>query len=217
MQTFLLAGVAGVFAHAMVEYPLSYTYFLLPVGMMMGALDGVNPPSFSMPMPRWSVALGATVSAALLVAIAADYVKVEPNVRLLRLETARIGTGRIVSEAPDLWLLSELQAYLRFARIETPAAASSEELAWMLKVAERFPYTSSQFRYALASALSGNPAGAQDMLARLCALHGSMACNQSLGEWTRLIQTYPQLASVSLPKRPEGDDSREHGAAKSDP
>ena len=39
-QWALLLGVIAVFTHALLEYPLDYLYFLLPLGLMMGLLEG---------------------------------------------------------------------------------------------------------------------------------------------------------------------------------
>lgn len=197
---FLLAAISGVFVHALVEYPLSYAYFLFPVALMMGALDqhqGIR--TMFRVANGWGVA-GTALASALLVATIYEYAQVEDNTRVLRFETARIGTPRIESTAPDLLLLTQWREYLRFARSEAKPDMTAEELAWMRDVAERFPYAASQYRSALAHGLNGRPDIAARELQRLCSLQKIRKCQQYLNEWHELQKTtYPDLANVTLP------------------
>ena len=200
----LLAAIGGVFVHALVEYPLSYTYFLLPVALMAGALDqhaGVTGRLRIATGWIWALTAVATV---LLATTVYEYAQVEDNTRILRFETARIGTGRIESQAPDLVLLTQWREYLRFARIEAHPGMSAEELAWIRRVTERFPYAVSQFRSALAHGLNDRPDIAARELQRLCRLQTPRVCHRQLGQWRELQQTkYPQLATTVLPNDPD--------------
>lgn len=199
----LLAALAGVLAHAMVELPLSFLYFLLPAGMMMGLLDGLPPARRSIRVHAGWIGGAAFAAGALLVLIALDYMKVEDNLRTLRFEVARIGTGRIESQAPDLLVLSQWAEFLRAARIEGHEAMPAQELAWMTHVAERFPYARLQFEIARAQGLNGQPAAAAVTLRRLCALHSPRQCRELLAEWREQAQTeHPVLATVTVPARP---------------
>lgn len=198
-RVYLMAAIGGVFVHAMVEYPLSYAYFLLPVGLMMGAVDAGSVTRHALKVPRTVMAALACVSAALLATITAEYVQIEPNNRLLRFELAHIGTVGIDSEAPDLVLLTQWREYLRFVRVEAHPGMSAAELAWMREVAERYPYAPAQFRYALANGLNAHPDLAHDTLIRLCKLQTVQRCRESLQAWRELAQSqYPQLADVPL-------------------
>jgi O-antigen ligase len=198
-QVGLLTGVGAVFVHAMLEFPLSYAYFLVPVGLMMGALDAAAPSRTRSRLTKPAAWALVAVAGGLLVAIAAEYVEVETNTRTLQLELARVGTHKVVSPAPDLALLTQWDAYLRFARIEPKPGMLPGELDWMGKVVERFPYAHAQFNVAAANALNGRPDDARQMLARMCHLHTRQNCLQQLREWRDLALAYPQLAAVALP------------------
>jgi len=202
-QACLLAALAGVFLHALVEYPLSYMYFLLPVGLMMGMLDSVPLSRVRFGAPRWSMLLAASGSTALAVLITVEYVQIEANMRILQFELARIGTGTIQSKAPELTLMTHTREYLRFARFDAHAGMSPDRLAWMGKVAERFPFAKAQLNYAVANALNGRPEIAREVLARLCHMHTPRRCNDSLRAWRELAQSrYPQLSGISGPPLP---------------
>jgi len=198
-----LTALMGVFAHAMVELPLSFAYFLLPVGLLMGLLDDGAGKMAGPRIPQSAVGLVAAGMAGLAGLIVADYVKVEANMRVLRFEIAGIGNAQFTSEAPELMLLTQWREYLRFARIEPRPGMNPDELAWMGQVTERFPYTHAQFKLSLALALNGQPDAAAMSLRRLCSLHTAIRCSDRLAEWRELAQsTYPQLAATPLPRIP---------------
>lgn len=197
----VLAMLAGVFAHAMVELPLSYTYFLLPAGLLAGLLDFRHPPARPRPAPVGWMLAPAALAVALFGFVSVEYLRVEDNVRTLRMEVARIGTGRIVSQAPELHLLTQWEAYLQVARIEPKPGMSAEELARMAVVLRRFPYLRAQFDLAVAQALNNRPAEAAETWRRLCNLHWPHECRRKIEEWRELAHDrYPQLSSIALPE-----------------
>ncbi len=200
--TWLLVGVLGVLVHAMLEFPLEYAYFLLPVGLMLGAAHALTPGLRSMPVPRWSMSATAAVLLLLLGVVAADYLKAEQNYRVLRLESARIGVTRLETPAPELRLLDQLQAFLSFARDEARPGMSAGEIDAMRRVSERFAYPPAMFRYALAAGLNGQPTVAETTIARLCRMHAPARCDEAIDGWQLARTKYPQLQPLPASVRP---------------
>lgn len=199
----MLAAVGGVFAHSMVEFPLQYAYFLLPVGIAMGAIESYSPAdSRTLHVPRW-MALGiAAMLCAMFAALAMEYLKAEENYRTLRMESARIGVDRIVTPAPELRLLTQLEALLLMARTEATPNMQAEQLDWMRRVSQRFGYPPVLFRYALAAGLNGQPDVARETLARICRIHESQRCVEAREGWAILQAQYPALEGVALADNP---------------
>lgn len=193
----LLLAVAGVFTHAMLEFPLEYAYFLIPVGLAMGAIDGLSPAGRALTLPRWVVLSFTVLLSAIFMLTASEYLKAEENYRALRMESARIGVDRIETPAPKLHLLTQLGAFLEFARIEAAPSMPPERVEWMRKVSERFGYPPVMFRYALAAGLNGQPEISQQTLQRLCRIHGPQRCMEARDGWTALQARYPQLQGMA--------------------
>jgi O-antigen ligase len=198
----LLAGVLGVVTHAMLEYPLAYAYFLLPVGLMLGAVHALTPGARGVTLPRWAPQAIAMPLLVLLGMIAVDYLKAEQNYRVLRLESARIGVTRLQTPAPDLLLLDHLQAFLSFARTEAAPGMSLAEVDSMRRVSERFAYPPAMFRYALAAGLNGQPDAAAATIARLCRMHAPPRCEEAIEGWALARQKFPQLQPLPASARP---------------
>ncbi len=194
----LMAAVGGVFLHGMLEFPLEYAYFLIPVGLAMGAIDGLSPQGgASLRVPRWVALSFTALLGAAFMGVATDYFKAEENYRTLRMESARIGVDGIVTPAPELRLLTQLGAFLQFARTEATPGMAPEQVDWMRKVSERFGYAPVMFRYALAAGLNKQPEVAQQTLARLCRIHEPLRCVEAREGWAALQLRYPQLPSFA--------------------
>lgn len=193
----LLLAVAGVFTHAMLEFPLEYAYFLIPVGLAMGAIDGLSPAGRALTLPRWVVLSFTVLLSAIFMITATEYLKAEENYRALRMESARIGVDRIETPAPKLHLLTQLGAFLEFARIEATPGMLPEQVEWMRKVSDRFGYPPVMFRYALAAGLNGQPDIAQETLQRICRIHGPQRCMEARDGWRALQSKYPPLQDMA--------------------
>lgn len=105
-----VAGVYVVFLHAMVELPLAFAYFLLPTGMLAGAmLAGLKGPVVLLPRSLLaSVLVGLGV---LLGALTYDYFRVEAAFYTYRFKHANIGRNHPM-DIPDTLILNQFEALL---------------------------------------------------------------------------------------------------------
>lgn len=198
----LLLGALGLVLHALVEYPLDYVYFLLPFGIALGAVHGMGPVGHGVTVPTWLVRSTAAASLAVLVAVTIDYVAVEDDYRIVRLEST-FGERRITSPLPDLRVLDHMYAYLGFIRTPARAGMSPEELARFEAVANRFAHPPVLLRLALAQGLNGRPQAAAETMQRLCAIHLPVRCAEGRESWILLQSNYPALSAVPPPLLPD--------------
>lgn len=190
----LLIAVGGVVTHGMLEYPLEYAYFLIPVGLVMGAIDGLSPAGgASLHVPRWELLSFTLLLGIVFTGTAVEYIKAEESYRVLRLESAHIGVDRIVTPVPRLYLLTQLGAFLKFAHTEAVPDMRPDQVDWMGIVSERFGFSSVLLRYALAAGLNGQPEVAHETLVRLCHIHSSERCLEAHKAWAALRLRYPHL------------------------
>jgi hypothetical protein len=199
VAAWLLAGIVGLAIHSMLEYPLEYAYFLLPLGVAVGAVDALHPQAVRPRLPGPLLRGLAAALGGLLVWVGIEYLQAEQSFRMLRLESAHIGVDRITSQAPHLTLLTQLEAYQRFARTEARPGMSAADVEDMGRVVDRFAYPPALFRYALALGLHHRPAEARLVLVRLCKIHKVERCDEGRVAWRSLQQRYPELAAIDMP------------------
>ncbi len=202
LAAWLLMGVGCVFIHGLLEYPLEYAYFLLPVGVFIGAIDALENRASMVRVPAAGLRLAGVVMSLLLGAVGADYLKAEESYRTIRLESARIGVPGLQTPPPDLRLLTQLGAFMRFIHTEARAGMTPEEVEWMRRVSERFAYPSVMFRYALAAGLNGQPDTAALTLKRLCRMHPQPRCEEAHEAWSSAREKFPALQGVEAPAMP---------------
>lgn len=195
----LLLAISAVLLHALVEYPHSYLYFLLPVGLMMGLLDGEPAQaSPSRALPAWSLGLPLAAMVVMLVWIGVEYMRVEEAFRQLRLVTARIGVDRVATApAPDVRLLDAPREMHRMMIVPPASNWSAADLERMREVAERFPTLPVLFRYAQVAGLNGRPDEAARALGLVCKLNNERACEQVRVDWAELQSRYPELRVIA--------------------
>jgi hypothetical protein len=176
----LMLALSVFLLHSMLEMPHGYATFLLPVGLMMGAVEAIrsrgSPTVLTWQIPRAVVALILVALVSGLVVTVRDYLRIEEAWTAERLRRARIGVldPMPLPQAPTL---DHLRAVLINDRIEPHAGMSTDELASMRQVSERLPGVSSLVRLARAQDLNGLSEEASKTLDRLCRTHPRHLCD----------------------------------------
>lgn len=202
-HAFPLAAVGVVMLHSLLEFPLDYAYFLLPTGLLMGALDAKDPQARSVTTSR---ALYAVPFAGLLTLstwVGYEFFwKVVDTSRTLRFVAAGIGTDKVPRVAePDVILLDRIREMHRF--ILTPARIDPDPayLAWVRDVAQRHAFPPAMLRHALVAGLNHQPAEAEQVLVRICKMHPVGSCDEGRKSWALLQEMHPELVSIRYPAR----------------
>lgn len=111
-----MAGVLVIFLHGMVELPLAYAYFLLPIALLAGAAQvGARLPGVAIPL---RMVVGVLLTMFLyLVVLWYDYLRIEHAFNIWRFKQSNIGTYH-PKETPDTLVLDQFEALLTGLRAE---------------------------------------------------------------------------------------------------
>lgn len=205
----LLVAIGAVFSHAMVEYPLNYAFFLLPIGVLMGALTAIHPSSFSWlsftPLggvrcvTRYVIPLLGAAALLLFVTTVKEYLPYEDDWRAMRFREARIGTV-IPPVTRDNVVLTQLGALMRGTARQSIPGMPPQAVVLMRQLSERYAYPAIMYRYAIAQALNNDALGAQQTLRRLCKMQTKSACRDAQNQWASLTYLrYPASPVVAFP------------------
>jgi hypothetical protein len=187
-QVALMLALSVLLLHSMLELPHGYTVFLLPAGLMMGAVEGIRHPESASTrfgqVPRGVVALILVGLVIGLTITVRDYLRIEQAWTAERLRRARIGSLEMLP-LPETRALDHLRAMLVNDRTEARAGMTAHEIAAMRVLTDRFPSYAGLVRLARAQALNGLPTESAATLDRLCRTHPEQLCTaaqQALGE-----------------------------------
>lgn len=194
---FLFLLVVG--NHAMLELPLHYAYFLLPTGLMMGAINVRLKARPILSVGQWSMVLLWVVSVALLALTIRDYLRVETSYQALRLEQARIKTDTL-GRPPDVLLLTQLREFIRMSRFEPTSGMNVNDLEWLGKVANTYPGSASISKLALALALNRKIPEAELWLTKMCQMESESRCQAVRNDWASRSLKHPELKTVAWPE-----------------
>lgn len=184
--------------HAMLELPLYYAYFLLPVGMMMGVLNvrlDAKPVVYTSRSVFFTIWLAGVILLALIIR---DYSRVEDSYRILRMEWENFNMSK-QHGAPEVLLLTQWYEYMRFARFEPKPGLKNEELDWMRNVVGLYPNMIFFNKIARAMAINQRPEEAVLWLKKLCKLAPEGQCLLVKEDWARQSLKNAAIAAVPWP------------------
>lgn len=198
-----LAPVIAVFAHSMIEFPIYYTYFMLPIALLMGGLVATLRPSDSVGSPRWAAPLVLGGVVFVVASLTPEYLKIEAEVLAKRFELAGLGTHKPPHPPTEVRWLTQHGNFLRLVRTPDSDSLPADEIAWIGKVAMRYPNWTVVTRYASALARDDRPAEARAALARICRIRSAAECEAAQERWARLAERSAKIAAIHFPTLPQ--------------
>jgi len=164
-----LLAIAVLGIHAMLEYPLAYAFFLLPLGVFLGILNA-RLDIWPLPM-RWSTA-GFTVTAVtylgaivLLCAVAYDYFRLEQAYTDIRFQNAGIKMHQPASVSQAL-VLNQMQAQLSYFLYLPRPGETSEQIDTYRALTTLAPGYHNLLKLISVLALNGKPEEAAQWMRR---------------------------------------------------
>lgn len=200
-QLWMLLFVTAVGVHAMLEFPLHYAYFLLPIGLMVGAINTSFGFQACLQTPRWLVALLLAATGAGWVVTARDYLPIEENFFALRFERQRLASPD-ESTLPSPLVLTHLQDLLWLGRADPTKAHSDADIERALRVSKLTPSLVGQYKLAAMYALAGKPREAEYWLVITIKSNDMRArgIDELRQQWQALAAQNPSMAEVNWPR-----------------
>ena len=201
LDALLVLGVVSMGVHAMLEFPLYYTYFLLPLGLMVGMLDLRLQHRHALVTGLRPLILVWLTCCFLFVVVVRDYFVIEESYSELRQDAARIAS-KTARQPPDVLILTQLRDYIALARLEPALNMGQDKIDWVTNVTQVYPAEHNLLKLATILALNGRAWQASEWLAKLCNLYPDTECIRARTEWDRLQVKFPQLSKVAWPTVP---------------
>jgi O-antigen ligase len=195
-----LAVALPVAVHSMLEFPFAYAYLLAPVMFALGAVEaslGVKP---VLRIGIKPVAAMLLVTTAVLAWSIVEYLEIEEDFRVARFEALRIGSPPHGHRRPEIMLYTQLGVLLDDARITPTPDMSPEVMQIVKKAALHYPWSATQYRYAVALALNGSPEEAARQIQLMRRMWGEKFYEEVRKQINELAASkYPELRRLNLP------------------
>ena len=193
LVTFLL--VLGV--HSMLEFPLHYAYFLLPMGLIAGATQSAwNLPSIFQ-TTRWHLLFIISIALGACVVSIRDYLKVENSYYGLRFEAQGIPTS-IPATPPQVWALSHFTDYFLLVRDIPSEGRTEADLDRMRSSVITLSSAQSMYKFAANLALNGHPKESAHWINILCKTMPEPNCEVMGAQWR--ADTHKQIVDIPWPR-----------------
>lgn len=188
--------------HAQLELPHASAYFLIPAGVLMGAIDAWTCPKNGVGWRiSWAACLVFAVAwGGLLGAVAYEYMEVEEDFRINRFENRRLGKTPDDYEIPRIRLLTQMDEMLRSMRLRADRNMEQDDLEILKRASRRYIWAPLQYRTALALALNEQPEESEKHLLTIKRMFPPDVYEEGRTSWLQMQQSqYPELSQVRLP------------------
>jgi O-antigen ligase len=173
ISTFVaLSMVGAVMVHAMLEFPLDYAFFLLPVGFLLGVVQMEDSDLKVLEISKYILFIFLLFAITIYIWVLFEYNKIEKDVQLIRFESLNIGNVHANHDAPNVILLTHLREQIRLIRTRPVGNMTNEQLELMRKTTYRYATPIALYRYSQALALNNQEDSAKKYLIINSGLNG---------------------------------------------
>lgn len=212
-QMLASGGMLVLLSHSMFEFPLHYSYFLLPFGVFLA----YNSPAYAatkkwfkrQPTPphlaqrHRNLPWLALPAALLLVGtglLYRDHAQVERLMLRWGLHQMAGVQAPFHFDGTALGLMAHWQKLLYYSNPNLHLHTQNVDLAELHLVAKRFPTINVLLNYAVQLTLDGQPEQAKVWLQRACSIHSRQHCEQLKTRWEALPQLTPEAPNPAWPR-----------------
>ena len=162
----LMLGV--VLVHGMLEFPLFYAYFLLPMGFVLGVVQSQNTKILSITLSPRYLQVSFILGVLLLALIYRDYEVMVPKLnQSVRYEHR----PEKITNQDKIYLLEEFNRRIAWIRMNPYSTVSDQELARIREIVLNYPTRYDLIKYAKVLAFNGQEKEARHQLWLLKQLH----------------------------------------------
>lgn len=183
--------------HSLFEFPYAYAYFWIPIFFLWGLIQRQFEQTTVFLLKSHVIEVIICFSCTLALWIGYEYVVLEEDFRVARFESMRIGSTAPSYVPPSAIVLTQLKNMALVARIRPSPKMDKKVILQLKEIAQKYPSTGFQSRYALALALNEDAEESLRQLKIIRAMHGEKSYSDLEGSWRELAaKNYPQLLYV---------------------
>ncbi|MCU6434550.1 Wzy polymerase domain-containing protein [Undibacterium sp. Jales W-56] len=162
---------AAAFIHSLVEFPLWYAYFLIPIGVLMGMVHQQRWPSTGVIVKQWPIATGFMLSCTVLALVTLDYQRVSFGFKVMRREQMGYQVDTKAMDQPRFTAFPQFFDYFKFSKLRVHERMLDSDISLAEHTSQRFGYAHFLNKLAEIYVLNGQPEKASRTMLTLQRLH----------------------------------------------
>lgn len=162
--------VAAILIHAMLEYPIHYAYFLLPMGFLLGLIQSQYPRLPSVRLPTFILQLIVLSSVVLGAMVVRDFELYKTQSYLASQKSLSAEDQQDMQK--NIWVLSQFKERVWWIQLPAHTQVSDTELAYIGRMVSNTASRYDLHKYAQLLAFNGKRAEAEHQLWIIQQLHG---------------------------------------------
>lgn len=197
-------SAAALVLHALVELPLHYAYFLLPLGLYLGLTAPRGRPAargaLLVSTEQKALISGCALLAALMLSLlGSEYIRITEFRPVFAMDKETRHPKLVANlPLPDVVLLDQLRAFHAFAALPLERGTSAIDLGKAQVAMRRAPYSASIEHYALLAGIDGRRTETIDALRRVCKFATAKQCERIGIAWEIWRERWPQLPEADF-------------------
>jgi len=171
--------VCAILIHSLLEYPIHYAYFLLPLGFLLGIIQGQYSHLPTIKLKPVITAFMIVMSLLLITIIYRDYTVYRQQSVLVD-ETPTLSEAQQQVMKQDIWLLTQLKERVWWICFDPRTKLSEQQLQYLGRMVANTASKYDLYKYAQVLAFNGKKTEAEHQLWILKTLHDKEYSYQDL-------------------------------------
>ncbi len=170
--------VCAILIHALLEYPIHYAYFLLPLGFLLGVIQAQYPQIPKVKLNSFVIVAVIIIGVALIGAIYRDYMLYRQQSVFVAKKTLTSSQQQVMNQ--DIYILTQFKERVWWIGLNPYTQMSDQQLQYIGRMVANLASAYDINKYAQVLAFNGKKAEAEHQLWILKTLHGSAKNYQDL-------------------------------------
>lgn len=197
-----LIGISAISAHALLEFPLFYSYFLIPFLILISSIckEAKRPALKTLRLKNIFYVAAFFLLILFGIKIFAEYRIIEEKWRETSFKIAGFENKEKDNEY-GFFLLNQLEALNKYREFSPVRNLTKENLDEIKSITERFPTDNNLLKYAFSAGINGDGEEAEKKLILLCKIFSKDICQSKINSWEdKKTNGWHELNNIKTPE-----------------
>lgn len=167
-----LALIGAVLVHGMLEFPLEYAFFLIPIGLLLGGVESEYGKESNFMITHIYIKIILILMLFIYALVFMEYRRLEKEIEVARYRDLKIGSyEQSLNDKINILFLTQLDARLKLIELSPYSGMSKKQLEFIKNTSYRYANLAALEKYTVCLFLNGDYAEAEKQIYIINKLH----------------------------------------------